>query len=263
MSQQTGELFDLFWENSKLNPVTIRVFRRRIDEYLAANDGARPALQYPSADVLLERPHDRLARLMEQRRSERRFSETPVSAAALGRLFAAFAGSRDGSRTYASAGGAYPLEIFCLLNRVEGPLGGSAVYYNADNHSVSVVARLPGWDELAGIVNLELSEGVPQLVFLFVLFPGRSTAKYGERGGRFALLEAGHAAQNLALRLVAEGMAGCEAGGLLDDRVKRLLGLEGTTAQVALGYACGLPTHSRFDLPHDRPMNSRPPVGPV
>jgi len=245
MAQRTGELFDLFWENSKLNPVTIRLFRKRIEQYLAASDGARPALQYPSADVLLERPRDRLARLMAQRRSERRFSETHVSAAALGRLFAAFAGSPDGSRTYASAGGAYPLEIFCLLNRVEGTLGGTVVYYNHDNHSVSVVARLPGWDELAEIVNLELVDGVPQLVFLFVLFPERSTAKYGERGGRFALLEAGHAAQNLALRLVAEGMVGCEVGGLLDDRVKALLGLEGTTAQVALGYACGLPVRPR------------------
>jgi SagB-type dehydrogenase family enzyme len=241
MSQRTGELFDLFWENSKLNPVTIRLFRKRIDEYLAASDGARSALQYASADVPLERPRDRLARVMEQRRSERRFSAAPVTGAALGRLFAAFATSNDGSRTYASAGGAYPLEVFCLLNRVEGPLGGTVVYYNHDNHSVSVVSRLPAWDELADVVNLELVEGVPQLVFLFVLFPGRSTAKYGERGGRFALLEAGHAAQNLALRLVAEGMVGCEVGGLLDDRVKALLGLEGTTAQVALGYACGLP----------------------
>jgi hypothetical protein len=35
-------------------------------------------------------------------------------------------------------------------------------------------------------------------------------------------------------------MAGCEIGGLLDERVKALLHLDGTRAQIALGYACGL-----------------------
>jgi nitroreductase len=87
---------------------------------------------------------------------------------------------------------------------------------------------------------------------VFVLFPDRATAKYGERGGRFALIEVGHAAQNLALRLVAEGMAGCEAGGLLDEPVKALLRLDGTGAQVALGYACGLPEIARRRGPFSR-----------
>jgi nitroreductase len=105
---------------------------------------------------------------------------------------------------------------------------------------LSVVGSLPGWSELAEAVNLEPVVGVPQLVFVFVLFPDRVTSKYSERGGRFALIETGHAVQNLALRLVEEGMVGCEAGGVLDDRIKSLLRLERTTAQVALGYACGL-----------------------
>jgi nitroreductase len=124
---------------------------------------------------------------------------------------------------------------------VEGPLDRTATYYNHDNHSLSVVGPLPGWNELAAGVNLEVAAGVPQVVVVFVVFPERATAKYGERGGRFALIEVGHAAQNLALRLVAEGMVGCEAGGLLDEEIKRLLRLERTGAQIALGYACGLP----------------------
>ncbi len=41
-------------------------------------------------------------------------------------------------------------------------------------------------------------------------------------------------------RLVAEGLAGYALGGLIDDRVKRLLRLDGTSAQIALGYACGV-----------------------
>ena len=75
---------------------------------------------------------------------------------------------------------------------------------------------------------------------MLVAFAERATAKYGERGGRFALIEAGQAAQSVALRLVAEGLVGFALGGLVDDRVKRLLRLEGTDAQIVLGYACGL-----------------------
>lgn len=238
--QRTAELYDLFWENSKLNPVTFRPFRQRIEEHTTL-DAPRAALQFPGPDIGLRRPRDRLAKLMNRRRSVRAFSDEPLSERRLGRLFAAFGSSHGGSRTFASAGGAYPVEVFCLLNRVQGPLDRTAVYYNHDNHSLSAVARLPGWAELSEAVNLELGAGVPRLVFIFVLFAERMTAKYGERGGRFALIEVGHAAQNLALRLVDEGMVGCEAGGLLDEQLKDLLRLERTTAQIALGYACGLP----------------------
>jgi nitroreductase len=114
------------------------------------------------------------------------------------------------------------------------------VYYNHGRHSLSLVAPLPDWNVLREAVNLEPLAGVPQLVFVFVLFPERVTSKYGERGGRFALIETGHAVQNLALRLAADGMVGCEAGGVFDERIKVLLRLERTTAQVAFGYACGL-----------------------
>ena len=240
-TNRSAEVYDLFWENSKLNSVTVRQFRKRIDEYLATTDPVRPALQYSASDVLLERPRDRLARLMERRRSIRQFADAPLPTRKLGNLFAAFASSRHGSRTFASAGAAYPLEVFCLVNRVEAAaLDRTAVYYNHDNHSLAVVARLPDWSDLADMVNLEHAIGVPQLVFIFVLFPERATAKYGERGGRFALIEVGHAAQNLALRLVAEDMVGCEAGVLFDEQIKTLLRLERTSSQVALGYACGL-----------------------
>lgn len=80
---------------------------------------------------------------------------------------------------------------------------------------------------------------MPGVVFIFVLFASRVTVKYGERGGRFALIEVGQATQNLSLRLVEEKMIGVEMGGLLDNEIKTLIGLQGTSAAVALGLACG------------------------
>lgn len=234
-----ADLFDLFWEASTLNPRTGPAFFRRIEEHARVAQPVVPALQYPGQDVSLPAPRDALARTMRDRRSERGFSAEPVSLRQLGSLFAAFASSRRGSRTYASAGAAYPVEVFCLVNRCAGDLDRSVVYYNHDNHSLARVRGLPPWEEYANAVNLDLTAGPPQLVFVFVLVPERTTPKYGERGGRFQLVEVGHASQNLALRLVQEGMVGCELGGLYDDRVRSLLGLSGTTARIALGYACG------------------------
>ena len=243
MFERPATLYELFWENSKLNRVTGHAFAARIAAY---DPAARlpPPFRFPTPDVALERPTDLLASLMDQRKSTRAFSAKPMSARQLGRVLGAFAASRRGSRTFPSAGATYPVEIFCLLNNVEGALNRHAIYYNHDRHSASVVCEIPPWEEYAESVNIDVS-GVPQLVFVFVVVPERTTGKYGERGGRFTLIEVGHAAQNLALRLVAERMVGCAAGGLHDDVFMTLLGLREVHAHIAFGYVCGLPPRKR------------------
>ena len=80
----------------------------------------------------------------------------------------------------------------------------------------------------------------PALVLIFAVRVGRLAQKYGERGGRFALIEVGHACQNVALRLATDGLVGYQLGGILDHDIEELLQLQGTTARVTLGYAIGL-----------------------
>jgi len=53
----------------------------------------------------------------------------------------------------------------------------------------------------------------------------RITGKYGERGIRYAHLEAGHAAQNLLLQVVAFGLGAVLVGAFDDAKVKRVLSL--------------------------------------
>lgn len=231
------ELFELFWENSKLNPVNIAEFGRRINAYAA--DGQHDvSLAEAGADIPLHSPADGLQKLMTARRSVRSWSQRPVSTKQLGNLMAAFAKSRSGMRTFPAAGATYAVEVYCLLNRVDGGLSGKVVRYNADNHSLSVIGSAPAPEDIPGLINLEGDGSVPPLIFVIALLAARTTAKYGERGGRFALIEAGQALQNLALRIEAEGLAGVELGGLLDDRIRALLKLD-RAAKIALGFACG------------------------
>jgi len=233
-----SNLFDLFWENSKLNSKTIIEFSKRIDEYSTSTLPAG-SLLFPSKDIILHTPHDRLLKIMRKRKSTREFSEKPVNIKTLGNLFSSFMKSESGTRTFASAGSTYALEVFCICNNVKGEVNGKVVYYNADNHSLSVIKDAPSYTSYKQFLNLDTNGSIPPLVFIFTILANRTTDKYGERGARFALIELGHAVQNLALRLVQEKMAGVEAGGLFDDKIAELLGIDRYPIKVALGYLCG------------------------
>ena len=63
--------------------------------------------------------------------------------------------------------------------------------------------------------------------------------KYGERGYRFLLLEAGHIAQNLLLAAEADGMGGVAIGGFLDDPLNDLLDLDGVEEAVVYMVLAG------------------------
>jgi SagB-type dehydrogenase family enzyme len=54
-------------------------------------------------------------------------------------------------------------------------------------------------------------------------------ARYGQRGLRFALLEAGHLAQNLVLVATALGWSSITLGGFYDDELAIAAGLDGVS----------------------------------
>src|SRR5262245_9738467 len=61
----------------------------------------------------------------------------------------------------------------------------------------------------------------------------RTLAKYGDRGYRYVLLEAGHCAQNLNVAAAALGLGTCNAGGFFDQELADLLTID-TDAEVHL-----------------------------
>jgi len=72
----------------------------------------------------------------------------------------------------------------------------------------------------------ELVANASAVVFLTATF-WRSRFKYGQRGYRFALLEAGHVAQNVLLAATALGLASVPLGGFFDRQVNDLLEVDG------------------------------------
>ena len=64
------------------------------------------------------------------------------------------------------------------------------------------------------------------MIFVAAVF-GRTRFKYGVRGYRFALLEAGHVGQNVLLAATALGLGAVPLGGYYDRLTDEFLGLDG------------------------------------
>ena len=79
------------------------------------------------------------------------------------------------------------------------------------------------------------------VVVVVSFVPGRSLVKYGDRGYRYALLEAGHLVQNLNLAAVALGIGTVNLGGFYDDELAGLLRIDPETEICLYASACGRP----------------------
>lgn len=232
--------FEDFWVASRVTPLTQRRLAQRLGEYVPG-DAAPDAFELPGGYHALRRPADRLHRLFRRRRSDRAFTAEPLSARALGAVLEPLAQTAAG-RGYPSAGAFYPVRCYPLLLAVEHPLAGRVCRYEPARHALQDVAACPGWPDLAPLLGAQDSgDAGPQLVLVFVLADDALLAKYGERGGRFGLIETGCAVQSVALRLAAERLGGYLLGGAADGPVLELLGLRDVTVRLATVLAAGRP----------------------
>lgn len=239
MSKNIDEapMFSLFWENSKLNKHSMEQLSKKLNEDAKTYKNI-PQLFYPTENLKLEKPNDDLSKIFVKRESNRFFNNDPITEKQLSSLFFSFSQKEKMTRVVPSAGGKYPVEVYAFLFNVKSKLNKKIVYYNPDFHSLSVVGDCSGWEGIKEDCGLWI-EGNPSILFVFVGFIERVVGKYGERGGRFFLIEVGHYAQNLGLKIAQENLKGVEAGGLSDEKIKKYLKLEKTNAMIALGFACG------------------------
>lgn len=203
-----------------------------------ANWGAQPPLYktYPDAPrIVLPPPDDRpgltLEQAIEMRRSVRNYSGEPLTLAELSRLLFYTGGinaERYGVRLRAapSAGALYPIETYLAVHHVTDVRHG-IYHYNVADHTLSLIrdADVRGEAVRHGLMQEFL--GTCNLVVYFTIILQRLRWRYQERAYRYALLEAGHLAQNLYLTATSLGMGVCAVGAFLDDQVNALLGVDG------------------------------------
>jgi SagB-type dehydrogenase family enzyme len=132
-------------------------------------------------------------------------------------------------RAAPSAGALYPMDIYSVVGEetIEGVPAG-VYHYEVRGHSLRSVTK---GDLRVSLARASLSQmwmaKAPLQVVLTAEYE-RITGKYGERGVRYAMIEAGHIGQNLFLQAEALGLRAGIVGAFVDGEVIRVLGIPET-----------------------------------
>jgi SagB-type dehydrogenase family enzyme len=249
-----------YHEASKISPTQIgrqiegaRRLEASIDLQVSSTRAVKRLGGVPAELPPPRRPDSNLWEVIEARRSRREFAPDPIAFDELATLLHAGYGvthrleSPDGSgslplRAVPSGGALYPLEVYIAALRVDG-LGAGLYHFDPFLGSLEIVRIGLSADEVAVLSTYpEIVSPCSALLLAAAVF-GRTRFKYGLRGYRFALLEAGHVGQNVVLAATALGLAAVPLGGFYDRPTDEFLGLDGvnesTLYTIAVGRALG------------------------
>lgn len=195
-------------------------------------------------------PEVGLGQVISRRVSCRDFTDDAVTLPALATLLRSAYGVLGRSvgggvelvdRPAPSAGGLYPLEVSLLVRAVECLPPGV-------HHFVPAASGLEQIREDAVPPRLltYLFMGQPwvaraAVVVVLTAAVSRSLPKYGDRGYRYLLLEAGHVGQNLDLVATALGLGAVNLGGFYDDELAGLLCIDPEREVPLYATAIGVP----------------------
>ena len=178
----------------------------------------RPSVGLPAPAPLAGRLDDVLAR----RRSSAAEVLRPV---ALDELAAILVGSYGASprlgkpprRPVPSGGALYPLELYVAAATVRG-LAPGLYHFQPFRRCLSLLAPLDWSRFRAALVDPSPLDTSAALLVVTAVF-WRSRIKYGLRGYRFGLLEAGHLVQTIQLAATDLGLSALPVGGFFDRRL--------------------------------------------
>lgn len=163
-----------------------------------------------------------LETLIQSRRSLRVYAPEPLDRETLGQLLWAAGGTtgedRFMHRTTPSAGALYPLEVYAVT--AEG-----VARYDPSAHALAWLSQKDARTDLSAAALGQAWVALAPACVVLAAEPQRTKVKYGERGDRYVLMEAGFACQNLLLQAQALGLGGVPVGAFDDERVAHVLGL--------------------------------------
>ena len=170
-----------------------------------------------------------LERTIKNRRTIRSFTSEHLTQKQFSQLLWAAQGittDRGYLRAAASAGALYPIDLYAVVGEqgVEGTKAG-VYHYEPRGHSLSLVTQ---GDLRNGVARASLSQmwmARPPLSLVITAEYDRITIKYGNRGVRYAMIEAGHIGQNIFLQAEALGLGAGIVGAFNDEDVARVMGI--------------------------------------
>ncbi len=183
--------------------------------------------------------------LIARRESLRRYADAPLSLGELSLLLWCTQGVKQVEGEYAtlrtvpSAGARHALETLLFARRVDGLEPG---LYGLDAAAFRLVQLATREGLGDALVQACFGQGflhASAVNFFWVAVPRRMTWRYGERGYRYLLLDAGHVGQNLYLAAEAIGAGACAVAAFDDRQLDAALGLDGAERFVIYVAAVG------------------------
>ena len=170
---------------------------------------------------------------LSKRRSIREYEAGTLALEDLAQLLWSAQGvtAPQGYRTAPSAGALFPIALYVVAGNVSTVPPG---VYKYDPGTHRLIRKLSG-DRRRELTAAALSQGSIRsapAVLVFTLHYSRTTGKYGERGKRYALIEIGHAAQNVHLQCESLDLGTVAIGAFSDEGVGRALGIPSDEAPL-------------------------------
>ncbi|MBF4624858.1 SagB/ThcOx family dehydrogenase [Clavibacter sp. VKM Ac-2872] len=258
VERAAGDLAEDFHEASKITRIThpgwtdVRYAQQLAQEAQGVADagpgGATsaprllPALALPPA---LPLPHGLGATMAARRSADPDELAAPLALAELATVLRFAYGQRGGGtgRFVPSAGGLYPLDLHVVVRAAEGVAAGIHQLDPLEEALVDVsgldrAGRLARFRRAAPRAMAPLAEQAAVTIVITGSFE-RSRTKYGLRGYRLTLLEAGHVAQNALLVATALGLPSIGWVGFVDHELDAVLGLDGVTQSSLYAVSLG------------------------
>jgi SagB-type dehydrogenase family enzyme len=175
---------------------------------------------------------------MAHRRSVREYCSHPgggLTRAELGQLLWAAQGitGEGGLRTVPSAGALHPLEVYVAAGDVR-ELSPGIYRYRPDRHGLALVVAGDQRGELCAAALGQECIAAATVVLGIAAVYTRTTSRYGDRGVRYAAMEAGHAGQNVHLQAWACGLGTVVVGAFDDARVSTVMHMAPDEAPLCL-----------------------------
>ncbi|TAL20280.1 hypothetical protein EPN90_01330 [Patescibacteria group bacterium] len=224
----TNRFFARTAEELVMNP-TVLPLAPRTGEDLVQLYQDRPAVRLP----IPHSPQTPLQQLLAKRNSARTYANRDVAVTPARSLVAAsYAGWNRQHRAIPSAGALYPCNLTFLLRRKR--LG---CYLMFRTESLNVVRNRLALMRVSRLFLKGQPFGTSPFIAIISANYERATKKYGVRGWRYAILEAGHIAQNLCLHASELGLTTCEVGAIREEACLKTLHL--SEVEMPLIAVCG------------------------
>jgi SagB-type dehydrogenase family enzyme len=167
---------------------------------------------------------------IKNRRTIRDFTGETIEAAELETLAwsacgCTLIGDGDKYRTAPSAGATFPVEIYAIIERVNGYDNG---FYKYDTE-MEKLKLIKGGIYLPEIRKISWDQEFVSLsnaVFIMVYNPLKIEKEYGKKSRDYALLECGHIAQNILLTATSLGLGAVPVGAFSQKALADILGLK-------------------------------------